>query len=130
MDDPRTELASLAAALRAQLEAELELKGPGLPSWEAPQPAKIRVEPTQIAEVAAVAPAGTSPADKAHRLAQLAAEAAVCTACVLHERRTKSVFARGNPEAQLVFVGEGPGYEEDIQGLPFVGPAGQLLDRM
>jgi DNA polymerase len=60
----------------------------------------------------------------------LAAEAAVCKACVLHEKRTQSVFSRGSPEAELVFVGEGPGQEEDRKGLPFVGPAGQLLDRM
>ena len=49
---------------------------------------------------------------------------------MLHEKRKQSVFARGNPDAELVFVGEGPGQEEDLQGLPFVGPAGQLLDRM
>jgi DNA polymerase len=49
---------------------------------------------------------------------------------VLHEGRTKSVFARGNPDSPLVFVGEGPGYHEDQQGSPFVGPAGQLLDKM
>ena len=55
---------------------------------------------------------------------------ASCTACVLHEKRNRSVFARGSPDAELVFVGEGPGRDEDAQGLPFVGAAGQLLDRM
>jgi DNA polymerase len=60
----------------------------------------------------------------------LQVEAAQCTRCVLHEKRTKSVFARGSAEAELVFVGEGPGRDEDQQGLPFVGAAGQLLDRM
>jgi DNA polymerase len=64
------------------------------------------------------------------RLAIVADQAAACTSCVLHQGRTKSVFARGNPEAELMFIGEGPGYNEDQQGLPFVGPAGQLLDRM
>jgi DNA polymerase len=63
-------------------------------------------------------------------LEQLASEAAVCTKCALHEGRTHSVFARGNPRAELGFVGEGPGFNEDQQGLPFVGPAGQLLDKM
>jgi uracil-DNA glycosylase family 4 len=53
-----------------------------------------------------------------------------CTRCPLHSSRTNVVFARGNPAAELVFVGEGPGYHEDKQGLPFVGKAGQLLDRM
>lgn len=60
----------------------------------------------------------------------LADEVASCTRCRLHEGRTKSVFARGNPTASLVFVGEGPGYHEDQSGQPFVGRAGQLLDRM
>jgi DNA polymerase len=67
---------------------------------------------------------------KRARLSQLAQEASTCTACVLHEKRKQAVFSRGNPDAELVFVGEGPGAEEDRQGEPFVGPAGQLLDRM
>lgn len=60
----------------------------------------------------------------------LADEAAACTRCELHRGRTHSVFARGTANTDLVFVGEGPGYHEDQQGLPFVGRAGQLLDRM
>ncbi|MFO0711868.1 MAG: uracil-DNA glycosylase [Sandaracinus sp.] len=63
-------------------------------------------------------------------LGSLAREAAACTACRLHETRTKSVFSRGSAEAELVFVGEGPGFNEDKQGEPFVGAAGQLLDKM
>lgn len=53
-----------------------------------------------------------------------------CTRCRLHEGRSKIVFGSGNPEARLVFVGEGPGADEDAQGLPFVGRAGQLLTQM
>ncbi len=53
-----------------------------------------------------------------------------CTKCVLHEKRTKAVFGQGNPRPALVFVGEGPGADEDMQGLAFVGRAGQLLTRM
>ena len=53
-----------------------------------------------------------------------------CTRCVLHQGRTKIVFGNGNPSAKLVFVGEGPGSDEDAQGLPFVGRAGQLLTQM
>jgi len=64
------------------------------------------------------------------RLAQLAEEARTCTRCALHTGRTQSVFARGTGSSGLVFVGEGPGEEEDKRGEPFVGPAGQLLDRM
>ncbi len=50
-----------------------------------------------------------------------------CTRCTLHKGRTNIVFGEGNPQAVLVFVGEGPGFEEDQQGRPFVGAAGQLL---
>ena len=53
-----------------------------------------------------------------------------CTRCRLHERRNSIVFGSGNPAAKLVFVGEGPGADEDAQGLPFVGRAGQLLTKM
>jgi DNA polymerase len=53
-----------------------------------------------------------------------------CTRCRLHEGRNKIVFGDGNPNAKLVFVGEGPGADEDAQGLPFVGRAGQLLTDM
>jgi uracil-DNA glycosylase family 4 len=63
-------------------------------------------------------------------LTELAADAAVCTKCPLAETRTQVVFGVGNPHADLVFVGEGPGAEEDRQGIPFVGRAGQLLTRL
>jgi len=53
-----------------------------------------------------------------------------CTRCKLHKGRNKLVFGDGNPKAQLVFVGEGPGADEDRQGLPFVGRAGKLLTQM
>ena len=53
-----------------------------------------------------------------------------CTRCKLHKGRHKIVFGDGNPKAQLVFIGEGPGADEDMQGLPFVGRAGKLLTQM
>jgi len=53
-----------------------------------------------------------------------------CHRCRLHEQRTKIVFGVGNEQARLVFVGEGPGADEDAQGIPFVGRAGQLLTQM
>lgn len=53
-----------------------------------------------------------------------------CTKCRLHEHRTQTVFGVGHARAELVFVGEGPGADEDAQGIPFVGRAGQLLTRM
>jgi uracil-DNA glycosylase len=63
-------------------------------------------------------------------LAELATRAQGCTACRLSEGRTTVVFSRGDPGAALMVVGEGPGAEEDRQGLPFVGRSGQLLDRL
>src|ERR1041384_2952685 len=63
-------------------------------------------------------------------LEDLASEAATCTRCRLSQGRTQVVFGVGNPKADIMFVGEGPGYYEDKQGEPFVGAAGQLLNRM
>jgi uracil-DNA glycosylase family 4 len=64
------------------------------------------------------------------RLAELAAEAEACRNCVLGGVRTRAVFGVGNPEADLMFVGEAPGFHEDQQGEPFVGAAGQLLTKL
>lgn len=63
-------------------------------------------------------------------LAELAVPCRVCTACRLAETRTKVVFGEGDPDARLMIVGEGPGEDEDRSGRPFVGRAGQLLDRI
>ena len=63
-------------------------------------------------------------------LAEVAAEASGCTRCRLANGRTQVVFGVGHPDADLMFIGEGPGFHEDKQGEPFVGAAGQLLNRM
>jgi DNA polymerase len=63
-------------------------------------------------------------------LEELAAQVHDCTRCPLSASRTNAVFGMGNPMADLMFVGEAPGAEEDKQGLPFVGRSGQLLDRV
>jgi len=60
----------------------------------------------------------------------LKAAVATCTACRLHEQRTQAVFGVGDEQADWMFVGEGPGAEEDARGEPFVGQAGKLLDNM
>jgi len=78
---------------------------------------------------------GPSLFDAANRLSaetllQIRADLGECTRCKLHSTRNKIVFGDGNPKAQLVFVGEGPGADEDAQGLPFVGRAGKLLTQM
>jgi DNA polymerase len=135
-----SELVELSRLLRAHLAWERDLGGAGLPpatplpvtaAPELPAPAEpsfggLPERPGAAPETADTSRGGAAP----RSLALVAEQAAACTACRLHEGRTKSVFARGNPEAELMFIGEGPGYNEDQQGLPFVGPAGQLLDRM
>lgn len=63
-------------------------------------------------------------------LEEIRAEIGDCTRCKLHKGRKNIVFGEGNPKAKLVFVGEGPGEEEDKQGRPFVGRAGQLLTKV
>jgi DNA polymerase len=68
--------------------------------------------------------------DRRMRLALVAEQVRPCMKCGLCEARTQTVFARGNPFAELMFIGEGPGADEDAQGEPFVGAAGQLLDKM
>jgi len=69
-------------------------------------------------------------AEPAVRLAQLAAVVRDCHQCRLHAGRRQVVFGTGDPTAALVFIGEAPGHDEDVQGEPFVGPAGQLLTRI
>ena len=64
------------------------------------------------------------------KLALLEREVARCTRCRLHATRTQTVFGVGNPDADLMVVGEAPGFNEDKQGVPFVGQAGKLLDRL
>ena len=76
----------------------------------------------------AAAAGGESPA--AAELKAFHDEICQCTRCPLGHTRTRFVFGSGNPEAGIMFVGEAPGEEEDRQGLPFVGPAGQLLTRI
>jgi len=63
-------------------------------------------------------------------LAELATDAGACTRCPLAAGRTTVVFGVGDPQADLLFVGEAPGHDEDLQGEPFVGRSGQLLDRL
>ena len=145
-DDVRRDLAKLASSLRAYIEWQQDAGTVGFPRREstkptippvatpdliatgAPIPASAPAPAPAQAPAAAHAPAPA--ADRLVRLPQLAAEVATCTRCGLSATRTQTVFARGNPEARLCFVGEAPGADEDAQGLPFVGRAGQLLDRM
>ena len=72
----------------------------------------------------------TSATERRERLKAVYEQAKVCTRCPLHQTRTTVVFGSGNADADLMFVGEAPGANEDKQGLPFVGQAGKLLDKL
>lgn len=88
-----------------------------------PPPPKAAPAPPRPVPVAATPDA----AGRVAALAELAAEVAGCVQCGLCKTRTQTVFGVGNPEAEVVFVGEAPGADEDRTGIPFVGKAGQLL---
>ncbi len=94
----------------------------------APATSKISLPPLPV-------PAGPSLFESVDKIAddtllKIRENLGECTRCKLHSTRHKIVFGDGNPKAELVFVGEGPGADEDAQGLPFVGRAGKLLTQM
>jgi DNA polymerase len=143
--EARAELSFLASALRAHLEwqaacgaVSLPLAQPAADGAVVGVPAPVTGGTGGTAPAADLAAARSSSAleprvvDSAtqHRLSVLRDEIAACTRCGLHAARTQTVFARGSGASGLCFVGEGPGADEDAQGLPFVGAAGQLLDKM
>ncbi len=109
----------------------------GDPREEAPPMRAAALEPVRVMPAAPVSPspvvavAGVLTAEeKATKLAEVRATALGCTRCGLSRTRTHVVFGEGNPNAPLVFVGEGPGENEDATGRPFVGRAGKLLDEV
>jgi DNA polymerase len=68
--------------------------------------------------------------DRAEKLSEIAAQVRVCTLCSLHQGRKQAVPGAGNPSAEIMFIGEGPGFHEDQQGLPFVGRSGDYLVKL
>jgi DNA polymerase len=126
--------------LSAERVGDLESQSPGAPALasetgdstlqptltqeDQPIPARrVFSTPPQVSEA-------VPSADRAAALQLIRDEIGDCTRCALHSGRNKLVFADGSPAARLMFVGEGPGADEDAQGLPFVGRAGQLLNNM
>ena len=120
MTDPVGDSQEIPSALWMELETDRLL---GLRAWpivQAPS-AILKTQPVDPAELAA----------RAQQLCRLdEGQVRVCTKCGLAETRTQTVFGQGHAAARMVFVGEAPGFEEDRQGLAFVGRAGQLLTRM
>ena len=105
-------------------QVPISLPASNLSSEESPIP------PRKPFPAAPAMAAATAPAQRAAALEMIREDIGDCTRCALHKGRNKIVFADGSPTARLMFVGEGPGADEDAQGLPFVGKAGQLLNNM
>jgi DNA polymerase len=140
MASSQDEIAELVAAVRAQVEHQVTLGVSGFPRAVTPAPsssaagvvgsipdtAEKSPEPRAVAPDTAslVVPPGIGGACSLDALRDAIGD---CRRCKLAPGRTNLVFGVGNPEARLVFVGEGPGRDEDLQGEPFVGRAGQLL---
>lgn len=110
LQEESRELADIAASLRGIVLAQRESGLHDLPWKSRPRPAQDSTPQPSLTELAAVV--------------------ACCTRCSLHQGRTQTVFGTGDPNARLMFIGEGPGRDEDLQGEPFVGAAGQLLTRI
>jgi uracil-DNA glycosylase family 4 len=148
MNDIQKEFLGIVEDVRAHLEYQRAL---GVKSVELPQgdrtdqsrsPSAVKPAPSPVAPPSK---AGTAPAlsssplegedkrrgggvvEQPMTLEAIREEIGDCTRCKLHTGRKNIVFGEGNPKAVIVFVGEGPGFEEDQQGRPFVGEAGQLL---
>lgn len=129
--DLADELAELVGQLRGQLS-----RHHGAGTWAAPggataRPAGDLTEDANPAPIEAIddAPVARTPIGR-RTLAQIRAELGECTRCKLHSTRKSIVFGVGAEDAPLMFVGEAPGEQEDKRGEPFVGPAGELLDKM
>ena len=145
MKEPRAELAALSAAFRRHL-AQAERDGRSLIRLESAPHASVHAIPVSLPEVSSSAPPAPArgkklplvpidpePSDYAvrtERLRELASRVSSCRDCGLCETRTQTVFARGSGRTRIMFVGEAPGADEDRQGFPFVGRAGQLLDQI
>jgi DNA polymerase len=125
---PETGTDTTNANVARDVEAPRNVTRDASPSPHVPVPVPALSSPTPK-QAPAPPPARPAPMP-ARPLPLIEAEAEACTKCGLSTTRTNVVFSRGNPEAKLVFVGEAPGADEDEQGLPFVGRAGQLLDKM
>jgi DNA polymerase len=134
------ELSDIALELRRHLAWQesdgtrtlLRVPQPAAPK-SAPVVGRPATAPVAARPVTAPAPVASTPVARAEggrTLDEVRRELGDCKRCKLCDGRKQIVFGSGNPRAELVFVGEGPGAEEDQQGIPFVGAAGQLLTKM
>jgi DNA polymerase len=121
----RDALRALLGSARALLS---ELGDEGVDSWTAPRPPAPPLVPADAGQLALLGGEPLWP--PAPTLEQVRSALGDCRRCGLCERRTQIVFGVGDPAAALMFIGEGPGEQEDLQGIPFCGRAGELLTRM
>jgi uracil-DNA glycosylase family 4 len=124
-----TAVSSAAVVLQAPVEVALVLEDtvPSRPAFLEPPIAKLM----SFDDLAPLPASRVAPTGKAEALVAIQEDIGDCTRCPLaYAGRRKIVFADGDANARLMFVGEGPGADEDAQGLPFVGKAGQLLNNM
>jgi DNA polymerase len=126
---------AVAEEILGELPAAAQEPAPAGPAAAPPRaaaPPPRPAPPPPPARPVAAAPPGPAPDRPARveRLAAIVEEVATCTACGLCHTRTRTVPGEGNPMARIMFVGEGPGADEDASGRPFVGKAGQLLTRI
>jgi uracil-DNA glycosylase family 4 len=138
-NEERAELASIAASLKAHLEISFDAGTTGIPRGQrnkkVPATPAVELPPETVKPVSmppetVPIPVSESAVATVRSLPVLEDLVKSCTRCELAKTRTNTVFSRGNPKARLAFVGEAPGADEDAQGIPFVGKAGQLLDKM
>ena len=123
------EVAALATTLKRHLDRRRRAGIRVLPKAEPPVAKTVSVKnESMLGGTVADLFAGTTAGAQANSLEELRAAIGDCQRCKLCSARTHIVFGIGNPHAKLMFVGEGPGRDEDLQGEPFVGRAGQLLN--
>jgi DNA polymerase len=128
---PSSPLSDLLAYLGEIGYGDVYLRPPAPAAAVAPAEPESPAAPLSAPPGSAPPPAGTGDAaDRIAPLAALGASVEGCTRCRLADGRHKVVFGSGNPNADLMFIGEAPGADEDRQGLPFVGAAGELLTRI
>jgi len=127
-DVPENQDAPSIPRTSAEWVGNLEPESSPAPAYSSQEESTIppRKPVTAAPEQAAIVP----PADRLRALEIIREDIGDCTRCALHKGRNKIVFGDGSPTARLMFVGEGPGADEDAQGIPFVGKAGQLLNNM
>jgi uracil-DNA glycosylase len=121
--------AATAGATAASSSAPRSI-APSRPSQAKPTPSAAQPRPPLPVFQASAGPSLFEERVENDSLERIRADIGECTRCKLHKARTNIVFGVGNPKADLVFVGEGPGHDEDVQGEPFVGRAGKLLTQM